>query len=79
MAAEKIVVIQSVMAEDYQVVLVVLLEEVKLQEEILVKKHQVNDVVKAVMGYPEGTRFAIFAPVILPEERTMKSQSGTVI
>ena len=35
--AEKIVVIQSVMAEDYQVVLVVLLEEIKLQEEILVK------------------------------------------
>ena len=39
-----------------------------------VKKHQVNDVVKAVMRYPEGTRFAIFAPVILPEERTMKEQ-----
>ena len=39
-----------------------------------VKKHQVNDVVKAVMRYPEGTRFAIFAPVILPEERTMKAQ-----
>ena len=39
-----------------------------------VKKHQVNDVVKAVMRYPEGTRFAIFAPVILPEERSMKAQ-----
>ena len=39
-----------------------------------VKKHQVNDVVKAVMRYPEGTRFAIFAPVILPEERSMKEQ-----
>ena len=39
-----------------------------------VKKHQVNDVVKAVMHYPEGTRFAIFAPVILPEERSMKAQ-----
>lgn len=37
-----------------------------------VKKHQVSDVVKAVVAYPEGTRFAIYAPVLLPEGRTMK-------
>lgn len=39
-----------------------------------VKKHQVSDIVKAVMAYPEGTRFAIYAPVVLPEGREMKEQ-----
>ena len=39
-----------------------------------VKKHQVSDIVKAVTSYPEGTRFAIFAPVTPPEGRTMKEQ-----
>lgn len=39
-----------------------------------VKKHQVGDIVRAVMGYPAGTRFAIFAPVILPEGRSMREQ-----
>ncbi len=39
-----------------------------------VKKHQVSDIVKDVLAYPEGTRFALFAPVILPEGREMREQ-----
>lgn len=39
-----------------------------------VKKHQVSDIVKAVMAYPEGTRFAVYAPVVVPEGREMKEQ-----
>lgn len=39
-----------------------------------VKKHQVSDIVKAVMAYPDGTRFAVYAPVVLPEGREMKEQ-----
>ncbi|MDR1813706.1 MAG: excinuclease ABC subunit UvrA [Tannerella sp.] len=36
-----------------------------------VKKHQVKDVVNKALSYPEGTRFAIFAPLVVPEERTV--------
>ncbi len=39
-----------------------------------VKKHQVSDIVRTVLEYPGGTRFAVFAPVILPEGRSMKEQ-----
>ncbi|MDR2968912.1 MAG: excinuclease ABC subunit UvrA [Tannerellaceae bacterium] len=39
-----------------------------------VKKHQVSDIVREVLSFPEGTRFAVFAPVILPEGRDMKAQ-----
>ncbi|MEG1543584.1 MAG: excinuclease ABC subunit UvrA [Tannerellaceae bacterium] len=39
-----------------------------------VKKHQVSDIVRDVMSYPNGTRFAVYAPVILPEERTIREQ-----
>ncbi|MDO4754949.1 MAG: excinuclease ABC subunit UvrA [Parabacteroides sp.] len=39
-----------------------------------VKKHQASDVVKEVLSYPMGTRFAVYAPVILPEGRSMKDQ-----
>ena len=39
-----------------------------------VKKHQVGDIVRDVLAYPEGTRFAVFAPVILSEGRGMKEQ-----
>ncbi len=39
-----------------------------------VKKHQVADIVREVLSYPEGTRFAVFAPVVLPEGRDMKKQ-----
>ncbi len=39
-----------------------------------VKKHQISDIQKEVLAYPEGTRFAVFTPVILPEDRAMKQQ-----
>ena len=39
-----------------------------------VKKHQVSDIVRTVLEYPDGTRFAGVAPVILPEGRSMKEQ-----
>ncbi|MCD8178401.1 MAG: excinuclease ABC subunit UvrA [Tannerellaceae bacterium] len=39
-----------------------------------VKKHQVSDIVNWVLSYPEGTRFALFAPVVLPGGREMKEQ-----
>ena len=39
-----------------------------------VKKHQVKDIVKEVLAYPAGTRFAVFAPVVLPKGRGMKEQ-----
>ncbi|RHJ90789.1 excinuclease ABC subunit UvrA [Parabacteroides bouchesdurhonensis] len=39
-----------------------------------VKKHQVSDIVKAIMAYPEGTRFAVYAPVVLLDGRSMKEQ-----
>ena len=39
-----------------------------------VKKHQVSDVVNKALSYPEGTRFTIYAPVVLPEGRSMKEQ-----
>jgi len=37
-----------------------------------VRKHQTADVVSKALAYPEGTRFAIFAPLVLPEGRTLK-------
>ena len=39
-----------------------------------IKKHQVSDVVNKALGYPDGTRFAIYAPVILPAGRSLKEQ-----
>lgn len=39
-----------------------------------VKKHQVSDVVKKALSYPTGIRFAVYAPVVLPEGRTLKEQ-----
>ena len=39
-----------------------------------VKKHQVSDVVKKALSYPVGTRFAIYAPLVIPEGRTLKEQ-----
>ncbi len=39
-----------------------------------VKKHSVKDVVEFVLAYPEGTRFAVFGPIVCPEGRTMKDQ-----
>jgi excinuclease ABC subunit A len=39
-----------------------------------VKKHQALDIVEKAQSYPLGTRFAIYAPLILPEERDLKAQ-----
>ncbi|MDR0574199.1 MAG: excinuclease ABC subunit UvrA [Tannerella sp.] len=39
-----------------------------------VKKHQVSDVVKKVLSYPMDTRFAIYAPLVIPEGRMLKDQ-----
>ena len=39
-----------------------------------VKKHQVSDVVKKALSYPLETRFAIYAPLVLPEGRSLEEQ-----
>ncbi|MDR2679442.1 MAG: excinuclease ABC subunit UvrA [Tannerella sp.] len=39
-----------------------------------VKKHHVGDVVNRALSYPEGTRFAVYAPLIVPKGRTLKEQ-----
>ncbi len=39
-----------------------------------VKKHQVSDILREVLQYPDGTKFAVFAPVIVASERSMKEQ-----
>jgi len=39
-----------------------------------VKKHQVKDVVNTVLSYPDGTKFAVYAPIIIPKGRTLKDQ-----
>ena len=39
-----------------------------------VKKHQVSDVVTKALSYPTGTRFAIYAPLVIPEGRSLKEQ-----
>jgi excinuclease ABC subunit A len=39
-----------------------------------VKKHQVSDIVEWALSYPEGTHFAVFAPIVLPKDRCMQEQ-----
>jgi excinuclease ABC subunit A len=39
-----------------------------------VKKHQVSDVVNKALSYPMDTRFAIYAPLVVPEGRMLKDQ-----
>ncbi|MDR1381460.1 MAG: excinuclease ABC subunit UvrA [Tannerella sp.] len=39
-----------------------------------VKKHQTGDVVDKALSYPGGTRFAVYAPLVVPEGRTLKEQ-----
>ncbi|MCH5328877.1 MAG: excinuclease ABC subunit UvrA [Coprobacter sp.] len=39
-----------------------------------VKKHQVEDIVRCMLSYPEGTRFVILIPVRLPEGRSLSAQ-----
>lgn len=40
----------------------------------VVKKHQISDVVRCVLSYPEGTRFVVTAPLHLSEGRTPAEQ-----
>ena len=39
-----------------------------------VKKHQVSDIVKTALSYPAGIRFALFAPITIPDDRTPQQQ-----
>ncbi len=39
-----------------------------------VKKHSVEDIVQCMLEYPEGTRFTVLTPLLLPHGRTMKEQ-----
>jgi excinuclease ABC subunit A len=39
-----------------------------------VKKHQISDIVAWALSYPKETRFAVFAPIVLPEGRGMREQ-----
>ena len=39
-----------------------------------VKKHQVSDVIKKALSYPAGTRFAVYAPLVVPAGRTLHDQ-----
>ena len=39
-----------------------------------VKKHQVSDIVETALSYPAGTRFALFAPITIPDDRTPQQQ-----
>ena len=39
-----------------------------------VKKHQMSDIVETALSYPAGTRFALFAPITLPDGRTPRQQ-----
>jgi excinuclease ABC subunit A len=40
----------------------------------VVVRHEAGDVLRWVMTFPEGTRFAVCAPVVLPEGRTLEEQ-----
>lgn len=40
----------------------------------VVKKHQIGDVVRCMLSYPEGTRFVVIAPLSLSEGRTLVEQ-----
>lgn len=40
----------------------------------LVKKHTVEDVLAVAASYPEGSRAAVVAPIVLPEGRTLEQQ-----
>lgn len=39
-----------------------------------VKKHSVEDMVRCVQSYPQGTRYVVLAPICLREGRTLKQQ-----
>ena len=40
----------------------------------IVKKHTIEDAIKTILSYPEGTRIAITSPINLPENRSFKTQ-----
>lgn len=44
-----------------------------------VKRHTVDDVVKAMTSYPEGTRIAVISPISLPEGRKFATQLGVFL
>ncbi len=44
-----------------------------------VRKHTVNDVVEFATSYPDGTRLAVLAPVVLPEGRRLTSQLDVIL
>ena len=39
-----------------------------------VKKHSMNDIVKKMLSYAEGTRFTVLTPFRVPEDRTLQEQ-----
>ena len=39
-----------------------------------VKKHSAEDIVQCMLEYPEGTRFTVLTPLLVPQGRTMKEQ-----
>ena len=39
-----------------------------------VKKHSVEDIVRTTLDYPDGTRFTVLAPLIVPPGRTLQEQ-----
>lgn len=39
-----------------------------------VKKHSMNDIVKEMLSYAEGTRFTVLTPFRVPEDRTLEQQ-----
>lgn len=41
-----------------------------------VRKYSVDDIVGNVLSFPEGTRFIITAPIVLPEGRNLSEQLG---
>ncbi len=44
-----------------------------------VKRHTVDDVVKAMTSYPEGMRIAVISPISLPEGRKFATQLGVFL
>ncbi len=39
-----------------------------------VKKHSVEDIIRTTLDYPDGTRFTVLAPLIIPPGRTLQEQ-----
>ena len=39
-----------------------------------VKKHSVEDIVHTTLDYPDGTRFTVLAPLLIPQGRTLQEQ-----